>query len=385
MRRPEPDPSPAAPTVLPVEPQTLLLTMVRAVGDAIVIADETGTITMWTGAAEQIFGWRADEAVGRPVTTIVPERLRDAHHAGLRRVADGGERRVVGRGPVEVIGLRRDGSEFPVELTLASDVHDGRRFHAAIMRDVSARHAAASELQAALRELERSNAELQQFASVASHDLHEPLRIVDGYLGLLRRRTAGQLDDTSVEFIDNAVGAVGRMQTLIDDLLRYARAGAGTAGAAEVDLAEVAGEALARIAASVEAAGAHVELGELPVVHGDASLLRQVLQNLLANAVKFRREDRTPHVRVGARRLDDAWEISVVDNGIGVDDDAARRIFAMFGRGRGAGRDRAGSGIGLALCKRAVEAHGGVIRVLHAPDGGSDFRFTLPDRTETPA
>jgi len=379
MRRPDPDQPPSSSPVLPVEPQALLLAVAHSVADAVVTADEHGRITMWTGGSEAIFGWGADEVLGRSITTLVPEQHREAHVAGLVRVAGDGERRVIGKGPVELTALRRDGTEFPAELTLATGHHDGQRFFAAVIRDVSARHAADAELQAALRELERSNAELQQFASVASHDLNEPLRIVDGYLGLLRRRYAGQLDETAEEFIGYAVDAVGRMQRLIDDLLRYARAGAGPAARTTVDLGAVAREALARIGASIDAAGAKVEIGDLPTVTGDGPLLRQVLQNLLANAVKFRREDVPSVVKVSSSRLEGAWEISVADNGIGVDDDAALRIFDMFGRGRGAGRDRAGSGIGLALCKRAIEAHGGIIRVVHVTDGGSEFRFTLPD------
>lgn len=377
--RSDPDQTPPSTPVLPIEPEALLLAVVHSVADAVITADEHGLITMWTGGSEAVFGWTADEVLGLPVTTIVPAQHRDAHRAGIDRVQGGGEQRVIGRGPVTLTGLRRDGSEFPAELTLATGHHAGRRFFAAVIRDVSARHAMDAELQGALRELERSNAELQQFASVASHDLNEPLRIVDGYLGLLRRRYAGQLDETAEEFIGYAVDAVGRMQRLIDDLLRYARAGAGPARRSPVDLGGLAQEAIARLSATIEAADARVELAGLPTVAADGPLLRQVFQNLLGNAVKFRREDVPCVVRISATRLEGAWEISVCDNGIGVDDDAALRIFDMFGRGRGAGRDRAGSGIGLALCKRAVEAHGGAIRVLRVTDGGSDFRFTLPD------
>lgn len=377
--RSDPDQTPPSTPVLPIEPEALLLAVVHSVADAVITADEHGLITMWTGGSEAIFGWTADEVLGLPITTIVPEEHRDAHRAGIDRVREGGEQRVIGRGPVTLTGRRRDGSEFPAELTLATGHHAGRRFFAAVIRDVSARHAMDAELQEALRELERSNAELQQFASVASHDLNEPLRIVDGYLGLLRRRYAGQLDETAEEFIGYAVDAVGRMQRLIDDLLRYARAGAGPARRSPVDLGGLAQEAIARLSATIEAADARVELAGLPTVAADGPLLRQVFQNLLGNAVKFRREDVPCVVRISATRLEGAWEISVCDNGIGVDDDAALRIFDMFGRGRGAGRDRAGSGIGLALCKRAVEAHGGAIRVVRVTDGGSDFRFTLPD------
>ena len=146
-------------------------------------------------------------------------------------------------------------------------------------------------------------------------------------------------------------------------------------------------EALATLTAMRDSTGAVVTISELPTVAGDRVLLRQVLQNLLVNAFKFVHEGAKPRVDVRAERIDGGWEISVADDGIGVDEEARLRIFEMFGRGRGAGPDRAGSGIGLAICKRAVEAHGGSIRVQAAARdglGGADFRFTLPDLPEGP-
>jgi light-regulated signal transduction histidine kinase (bacteriophytochrome) len=276
--------------------------------------------------------------------------------------------------------LRRDGTEFPVELTLTTGLHGGKRFFAAIVRDVSARNLADRRLREAMADLERSNAELQQFASIASHDLHEPLRIVAGYLDLLRRRYAEQLDEQAHVFIEHAESAVARMQLLIDDLLRYARAGSEAARAELVDLALVVGEVLETLAPTVADTHADVTVHELPAVTGDASLLRQVLQNLVVNALKFTRDDERPRIDISAKRLPAAWEISVVDGGIGVDPEASERIFEMFGRGRGTGRGRAGNGIGLAICKRAIEAHGGAIRVDPGDDGGSAFRFVLPDQ-----
>jgi len=377
-----PDQHQSPPQASTVEPEALLLSVVHSVADAVITADEHGTITMWTGGAEAIFGWPPDEILGRDVTTLVPERHRGAHASGLLRVRDGGEQRIIGQGATELTAVRRDGSEFPAELTLTTGLHAGRRFFAAIVRDATARHAADATLREVLAELERSNAELQQFASVASHDLNEPLRIVEGYLGLLRRRYEGRLGEDADEFISHAVTAVKRMQRLIDDLLRYARAGAGAARTEPVDLDEVAREVLETLAPAIVESDARITIHALPTVVGDASLLRQVLQNLIANAVKFSRDDQPPLVDVRAQRLARSWEVSVADAGVGVDPEAAGRIFEMFGRGRGTGRGPAGSGIGLAICKRAVEAHGGAIRVEPVPDGGADFRFIIPDREE---
>ncbi|WP_372790615.1 ATP-binding protein [Paraconexibacter sp.] len=386
MRRPHQDQDPPAPEAT-VESEALLLTALHAVADAIVVADDAGRITMWTGGAQALFGWSADEVLGRSVELVVPPKHRDGHRQGLLRVLGGGQPHVIGRGPVMMSGLRRDGTEVPVELTLATGSQGGHRFFAAVIRDATARQHADEELQAALGELERSNAELQQFASVASHDLSEPLRIVDGYLGLLQRRYEPQLDATAREFIAYAVEAVDRMQRLIDDLLRYARAGAGEPAQEEVDLTHVVHEALATLTAMRDSTGAVVTVDELPTVTGDHVLLRQVFQNLLVNAMKFVPDGTAPRIDVRADRTEGGWEVSVADDGIGVDDEARQRIFEMFGRGRGAGPDRAGSGIGLAICKRAIEAHGGTIWVERAErDGltGADFRFTLPDLPAPP-
>lgn len=380
MRHPDPDQQPAAPHPPDaVEPEALLRSALSAVGDAVVTTDEDGEITTWTGAAESIFGWTAGEILGRDGSVLLPERHRASFAQALEAARTGGDHPGLARGPVEVRALRRDGTEFPAELTLSSGTHAGRRFFAAIVRDVTARHLAERQHREVMAELTRSNSELQQFAAVASHDLREPLRIVDGYLGLLRRRSGDALDPQSLEFIDHAVEAVARMQRLIDDLLRYARAGSGGSRREPVALATLAREAQASLAAAVETSGARITIEELPEVQGDPALLRQVFQNLMANALKFTPADETPEITLRADRLSGAWEISVADRGIGVDPEASSRIFEMFGRARGAGRDRAGSGIGLAICKRAIEAHGGTIRVVPAPGGGSDFRFTIPD------
>ncbi len=382
MRRDEMDPQPPPATTKGVEPEALLLSVAHTIADSIVTTDDDLLITMWTGGAQETFGWTADEVLGRPLTILMPARYVEAHLAGVGRVRDGDMPRLVGQGVVPVEGVRKDGSEFPAELTLTSGSHAGQRFFAAVIRDVSARASAESGRLAALDELARTNVELQRFASIASHDLNEPLRIVDGYLQLLGRRYGPVLDDTGREFIAHAVNAVSRMQQLIDDLLRYARAGAVEAERTPVDLGVVAREARDALAPAIDETGATVTIDQLPTVRGDASLLRQVLQNLLGNALKYRRIDVAPLIDVRATHDDDHWTIEVTDNGLGIDPRIAERLFDMFERGAGEARERAGSGIGLAIVKRAAEAHGGRAAVRPRPDGtpGSCFTVTLPDR-----
>jgi light-regulated signal transduction histidine kinase (bacteriophytochrome) len=236
------------------------------------------------------------------------------------------------------------------------------------------------ELKRAQRDLERSNAELEEFAYVASHDLSEPLRSIGGFVQLLERRYKGQLDSEADSFIDFIGTGVDRLQALIDDLLSYSRAGQGELRREPVDSREVAERTLASLDAVVNKTGAEVELAELPTLSTDPRILNQVFQNLLSNALKFTNDSR-PRVEVSAEHQNGAWSFTVADNGIGVDPAQTERIFGMFQRLHG--RDEyGGTGIGLAICKRMVERAGGHIWYEPAPAGGSVFRFTIPDPGE---
>ena len=230
------------------------------------------------------------------------------------------------------------------------------------------------ELRERADDLERSNRELEEFAYVASHDLAEPLRTISSYLELIERRT--ELDPQSEQFFGFARDGARRMRQLIDDLMRYSRAGRIELSRRSVPAADIVDETMRDLAAEIEASGARVERGHLPVVEADPVLLGQLFQNLVANAVKFRDED-PPVVRVSGRELPGSWEFTVQDNGIGVPPDHADQVFKMFQRLHH--RDQyEGTGIGLSVCQRIVERHGGRIHVEPGADGrGSRFVFTI--------
>jgi signal transduction histidine kinase len=232
------------------------------------------------------------------------------------------------------------------------------------------------ELQERALELERSNADLEQFAYAASHDLSEPLRTVAGFSQLLSSRYGGRLDAEADEFIHHMTAGVNRMQQLIDDLLMYSRVGRAPLHDEAVDLDAVLTEVLDWIQPAIQERGAQVTSDSLPTVRGERGQIAQVLQNLVANAVKFTTPDTTPEVHVSAERDGAQWRIAVRDNGIGVGEDPDV-IFKMFGRLHPADA-YPGTGIGLALVKRIVENHGGRIWVDPAPGRGSIFSFTLP-------
>jgi PAS domain S-box-containing protein len=245
-------------------------------------------------------------------------------------------------------------------------------------RDVTERRELEEELADRAARLERTNAELQDFAYVASHDLSEPLRTVAGYLGLLERRHGEALDDQGRELVRSAIDGADRMRRLIDDLLLYSRVANEEPAREPVDLAAVAAEVVAALAPAIAEAGAAVEIASLPTLEAERSQMAQLLQNLVGNAVKFRHEGRAPRIGVAASRRPGAWIVTVSDDGIGVAPGDRERIFAMFTRAHPDG-DYPGTGIGLAICRRIAERHGGRIWVDSELGGGSAFHVLLPD------
>ena len=284
-----------------------------------------------------------------------------------RRITDGSfAERILPQGPKDIRAI-------------ASDVEDMRR---RIVDELDSAGQARALLDEQAEELRRSNAELEQFAYVASHDLQEPLRKVASFCQLLEKRYGDQLDERGIQYIDFAVDGAKRMQILINDLLTFSRVGRLNATQTEVDLNTTLEQAISNVATAVEESGAQIDRpDELPPVTGDPTLLIMLWQNLIANAIKFRREDRPPRITIGYRpgsgEQDGDWLFSVSDNGIGIADEFVDKVFVIFQRLHG--RDAyAGTGIGLALVKKIVEYHGGTIWIDTDYSGGTRFRFTLP-------
>ena len=229
-------------------------------------------------------------------------------------------------------------------------------------------------------ELQRSNRDLEQFAYVASHDLQEPLRMVSSYTQLLGKRYAGKLDDRADMYIHYATDGANRMQVLIHDLLKYSRAGTRQAPLEPTRAADVVSDVLRSFELTISESGSSVTVGDLPEVLADRVQLTQVFQNLIGNALKFRREGIIHSVTISAEPDDSSgdamWRFTVRDNGIGIASEYFERIFVIFQRLH-TRESFSGSGIGLAICQRLVERHGGQIWLESAPDEGSAFHFTL--------
>jgi light-regulated signal transduction histidine kinase (bacteriophytochrome) len=233
------------------------------------------------------------------------------------------------------------------------------------------------ERKIAQRELARSNAELEQFAYVASHDLQEPLRMVASFTQLLAKRYRTKLDADADEFIGFAVDGARRMQLLLNDLLAYSRVGTRGKLFEPTDCNEVLQEALANLTTAIEESDAAVNAGPLPKVAGDEVQLLQLFQNLISNALKFHNPGQPPQIRISAQREGSNWVFTVRDNGIGIAPEHQDRIFLIFQRLHQR-HEYPGTGIGLALCKKIIERHGGRLWVESAPGQGATFYFTIP-------
>jgi signal transduction histidine kinase len=253
------------------------------------------------------------------------------------------------------------------------------RANADLRTEISKREETEKALEMTLSKLERSNAELQQFAYVASHDLQEPLRMIASYLQLIERRYKGQLDNDADDFIDFAVDGAKRMQALINDLLQVSRLGTREKSLAVIDCGMILQQALANLGALIDDSRAQVTHDRLPDITADVIQIVQLFQNLIGNAIKFRGKD-DPLVHVSVQPGGAKWRFSVQDNGIGIDPQHAEKIFGVFQRLHGKG-EYPGTGIGLAICRKVVEGHGGEIWVRSEPGKGATFFFTLPMNT----
>jgi len=259
---------------------------------------------------------------------------------------------------------------------------DGKACAVLQVLDITDATAAAVALQETIGELQRSNEELQRFAYVASHDLKEPLRVVSGHVDLLARRLEGQLDEATRQWMDYIVDGSHRMRDLIDDLLTYSRVETQRREFETFDLGDVAEQVVRAHGTAIDDVDAAVTLGELHRVHGDRRQVSQVLANLMSNSLRYRDTDARPQIAISSRLNDGTVELSVVDNGRGIEPEHRERAFQMFKRLQPRdGHD--GTGIGLALCRRIVEGHGGRIWIDDGDDGGVAVRCTLPTAQTT--
>lgn len=356
-----------------------LASIVRWSGDSIFSVDPEGRVRAWNGGAEKLYGWRAEDILGQPVEVLVPPEQRDKTHELLQEVRKG--RAVVDH---EAVRIRADGSEVEVSLTISPVIAPDGRFLgiSSVSRDITNRKEVERALAARTRALQRSNEELQQFTSVASHDLKAPLRKAAAFAGRLEDSVAGKLTSDEALFLDRTLASIRKMQKLVEDLLALARSGSVVLGREPVDLNRILARVVESLEVDIEKAGASVEIDPLGEVRGDAGRIEQVFQNLLVNSIKYRSPERPCRIRVVAEAAPaDRVRVVVRDNGRGMTAEECARAFDPFVRFVGVSEVE-GSGIGLAICRRLVEKQGGSIEC-EPQEVGVRFVIEMPSSRET--
>ena len=342
--------------------------------DAIITIDEHGALERLNPAAERMFGYREDEVAGRNISMLMPEPHRSAHDGYLAHYLATGEKRIIGKGR-EVQGMRRDGSVFPMDLSVAEMKLGGKRMFTGLVRDITERKLAEQKTQQLLQELSSANEELTNFAYVVSHDLKAPLRGIGSLADWLATDYAEQFNDEGKEHMRLLINRVHRMGALIDGILQYSRVGRVREAVCAVDLNRVLAEVVDLLAPPAGIAIA-VQPG-LPTVAGEPTRLQQVFHNLISNAVKYMDRAEGGQVTVSCADEGSQWRFAVADNGPGIEPRHFERIFQLFQTL--APRDRVEStGVGLALVKKIVEMYRGRVWVESAPGAGATFYFTWP-------
>ena len=341
--------------------------------DAIITIDDHGRLERLNPAAERMFGYAEAEVAGNNVSMLMPSPHREGHDNYLARYLQTGERKIIGKGR-EVAGLRKDGTVFPMDLTVTEMRLDGRRMFTGMVRDITERKLAEAKNRSLMDEISSANEELTSFAYVVSHDLKAPLRGIGSLADWLSTDYADKFNDEGKEHMRLLIQRVHRMGALIDGILQYSRVGRVKGTAAAVDLNRLLAGVIDLLAPPpgmtvIVASG-------LPTIVAEPTRIEQVFQNLISNAVKYMDKPEGT-VRIGCADAGSEWRFNVTDNGPGIESRHYDKIFQLFQTL--APRDRVeGTGVGLAIVKKIVEMYHGRIWVESAPGAGTTFWFTLP-------
>lgn len=359
-----------------------------AAPDAIIVIDQKGDILRWNPKAETLFGWTAEESVSRSLSEmIIPLRYREAHRKGMSHFLSTGQGPVLGK-TVEIQGQHKNGTEIDIALSISPTFVDGKYMFIGFIRDITEKKLLEKEIREInmtlenkviqrTLELEEKSREMEQFAYITSHDLQEPLRTISSFVGLLKDQYYNKLDIKANQYMDFLIQSSDRMGILIKDLLDYSRLGKRK-DLQQADTHSILQEVVDDLDSIIQDNQAVITAGKLPVIECYRTELKLLFQNLLTNAIKFRKKDLPPQITIAAEKTDGFWKFSFHDQGIGIDEQHRERIFTIFQRLH-TRREYEGSGIGLAHCKKIAELHGGRIWVESTPGEGSVFYLTLPE------
>ena len=362
--------------------------------DGVVTMDAQGLICDWNAQAEVIFGWKRDEAIGKPMTQLViPPQYRDGHLSGLKHFLATGEGPLLNR-RIEITALHRDGHEFPVELSIAAMKVKGAWMFSGFARDITERKQAEEQIRQLnegleqrvaerTAQLETTNKELESFSYSVSHDLRAPLRHIDGFLGLLEKHAADTLDAKSQEYLKIISESAKQMGRLIDDLLAFSRMGRAEMMHSEMDVELLVKETIGSLQPETQGREIRWKIAPCPQVQADLAMMRQVFANLLANATKYTRTREVAEIEVGVQSAPSEHIFFVRDNGVGFDMKYVDKLFGVFQRLHRA-EDFEGTGIGLANVRRIIARHGGRTWAEGKVDEGATIYFSLPKSQEPP-
>lgn len=364
------------------------LAIVASAIDGIITISDRGVIETVNDATAAIFGYETEEMVGQNVKLLMPEPYHSGHDQYLENYLTTGVKRIIGIGR-EVVGKRKDGTLFPIDLAVTEVNVHGRMLFAGTVRDITLRKSIEMEIRQLNDDLEdrvnertaelmATNAELDSFAYSVSHDLRAPLRHIDGFIDLLREHIHDSLDDKGSHYLDTVASSARRMGLLIDDLLAFSRMSRVELAKRSVDMNEVVETVIEQLEAEYAGREIHWEIEPLPAGTGDRSLLAMVWTNLVQNAIKFTRTEPHAVIRIWATTTDDGVPAyAIQDNGVGYDPRYAANLFGVFQRLHRQ-EEFEGTGIGLATVRRIIQRHGGRTWAEAAINEGATFYFSLP-------
>jgi PAS domain S-box-containing protein len=361
--------------------------VINAALSAVVVMDAAGKITDWNARAEQMFGWTRSEALGRMLSeTIIPSRYQESHRRGLDRFQATGEGPVINQ-LVELSALRRDGTEFPVELSISVLTTDGLVAFCGFITDITQRKLAEEEIrsfnqkleqkvQERTVELEMANKELEAFSYSISHDLRAPLRSIHGYMNIFSEEYAGKFDGEATRLVNIVLKNALKMGQLVDDLLGFSRLGRKELLKHTVSMKDMVEGVWEEQKQFTDGRQIEFILKELPDAHADSVTLRQLWVNLISNAIKYSRDKEKATIEIGSEEKEDMLIYYVRDNGVGFDMKYYKKLFGVFQRLH-SDHEFEGTGVGLAIVQRIITKHGGTIWADAKPNEGATFYFSL--------
>lgn len=367
------------------ESENKINSIIQAAVDGIITIDTRGIMEMVNPSAARLFGYQEEELLGKNISLLMPEPDHSRHDGYIENYHRTGQRKIIGIGR-EVSGLKKDGTVFPLYLSISEVQLTDRKVYTGFIHDITKQKVSEERLRRYAAELERSNRELQDFAYVSSHDLQEPLRKIQAFGDRLKTKEQANLSDQGKDYVDRMLNAAVRMQNLINDLLTFSRVTTKSKPFEKVHLDAILDGVLSDLEITIEKTGTVIERFPLPTLEAEPTQMRQLFQNLISNAIKFRKDDTTPVVRITSRSGqrtahltstpgDEHVTIEIADNGIGFDEKYLDRIFNIFQRLEG--HKYEGSGIGLAICRKIAIRHGGDITARSTPGEGTTFVITL--------